>query len=200
MDRLPNLCALIALCCALDAGAAPIVFIGRHADAVVTDATVCFYAAGTDSFVKKYLSSNVTRCMPADQTLDVPAGDWNVYLSRKDELVSGHPLLVHIGSTAAVDAEDRIIEVPMLPAARVVFGPRVIASQRGSGAVYITNEGEPRSPASVRPVPAGASEVLGSRQHDHRERAARAIPTRRPRRKLASPGDHDRRCTRCRRS
>lgn len=160
MDRLPNLCALIALYCAINAGAAPIVFVGKQADAVVTDTKVCFYAAGTDSFVKKYLSSNVTRCMPANQTLDVPPGDWNVYLSSGNRLVSGHPLFVHIGSTATVDAEDRIIEVPMLPAANVVFGPRVIASHRGYGAVYITNEGEPQSPAGVRPVPAGASEVL----------------------------------------
>lgn len=161
--RLLSTAALLFFMFAVSVQAARTEYIAQWQEDRLLGAEVCFFPAeADDGFFLKFLSSAEVRCLPADQVIDVPAGNWNIFLRHKDGFVSTHPDFVSGESeTPEQQSAYRRVAIELHRAGAVDVGP--IQNELGPGehlAFYLSNEGLNSSPASVRPVATGETSVL----------------------------------------
>lgn len=153
--------AIVAILLGAHAGKAygRVEFVVRHAGERVSGAQVCFWPAKRDDgFFAKFLSSHDVRCVPADQIISIPEGNWNVFGRHGDAYVSYHPdFAVHLGTGPGDPYQRTAIE--LVPA-----GVLDAAEVNGLGdgewlAVYCPNAKHAESPAVIRPFPASEREL-----------------------------------------
>lgn len=125
----------------------------------VNGATICFFEGRqADDFFERFLASDEIRCSSADDALELPIGYWNYFIQQGDGWVSSHPLGIQIGATPQGSAKSMRVE--LLSAATLDLRDALPALRSGEYfAIYLSNEGQPASRPSVRPVQAGASVV-----------------------------------------
>jgi hypothetical protein len=129
----------------------------------LTGAEVCFFKGGDyDNVLAGFLTSQDVRCLPADDIIQMPSSNWNVYLTHEDGFVSAAPTFQTAGGnqSAAQVAAYRAIHLEMFAAATLDF-ERVLPTLRPgeSVAVYLHNEGTGVF-SSLRPLLTGHSRML----------------------------------------
>jgi hypothetical protein len=146
-----------AVVLATPAFAARTEFIGLLDGKRVTGGTACFYpAVADDGFFAKFLSSDDIRCLPADKIIDMPVGNWNMYLDRQDPAYTSNEPIFQTGDfEEEIDRQGyRGVGVDLVPAGTLRFTRRVSDGERA--AAYIHSA----SPALIRPMRPGQSEML----------------------------------------
>jgi hypothetical protein len=126
----------------------------------VKGATVCFFEGRqADDFSERFLASDEIRCSSADNALELPTGYWNYFVQQGDGWISSHPHGIQIG--AAPQGSVKSMRVELLPAATLDLRAALPVLRPGEYfAVYLSNEGQPASRPSVRPIAAGAPLVV----------------------------------------
>ncbi|HVG23476.1 MAG TPA: hypothetical protein VND45_04925, partial [Thermoanaerobaculia bacterium] len=95
-----------------------------HAGRRVSDAEVCFFRAdGLRDPIEQYLASARSRCLPADDIIDLPAGDWNVYARHASGLTSTHQTVMHYGGAPIPEQLYKSIEIELQPSGTIDFTP-----------------------------------------------------------------------------
>jgi hypothetical protein len=138
-------------------------FVAEKESQRLAGAEVCFFPGGRDDgFFTKFLSSADVRCVSADMVIDLPTGSWNYVLRHDDGWVSTHPGFVSGDfETAEEQPPHRRVVLPMHPATRVdISHLQALLEEEEHLAFYLSNEGIPSSPPSVRPVPREETSVL----------------------------------------
>jgi hypothetical protein len=135
--------------------------IAQHQGERVPHARVCFTKASDDvDLVRRFLSSREIRCYPADDILEIPSGRWHLFTAKDRALVSSHPFEIVVPKTEGGGLLHGI-EVEMREAAELDFTSVLPSLQEDEfPAVYISNNDQAKSPASLRPVGADAVAVV----------------------------------------
>lgn len=134
-------------------------FILRNNEQRLPGGKICFFPGSTSSFARQFLLTNDVRCVPADELLTIPAGTWNIFATHDDGFVSTHPDFF-IVPPAHYDRVDQTM-ITMVPARRIDVAEAKQSLRKGESlAIYITNEGRPRSTATVRPIANDETNVL----------------------------------------
>jgi hypothetical protein len=122
LHRIGFVVAIATLGVALESQAYRAEFIVTHAGRRLPDAEVCFFRAdGLRDPIEQFLASARSRCLPADQVLDLPAGDWNVYARHRDGLTSTHSTVMHYAGKAIPEELYKAIEIELEPAGTIDF-------------------------------------------------------------------------------
>lgn len=103
MLRLRCVVAIVLFSLCGNAVALRLQFVVRHGGETVTGAQVCMFPApglGGDDPIPKYFASNEIRCLPADEILTVPEGNW-AYFATAGKYVSA-------GAIAGVSGDQRV--------------------------------------------------------------------------------------------
>lgn len=126
----------------------------------VEGSEVCFFPADrNDGFFAKFFSTNDVRCMSADAVLDLPPGLFNIFVRSGSTLVSSHPAFADNENPGPPGYD--VLDIPLMPAATLDVARAKRGLREGEWlAVYLSNEGQAESPASVRPVPDDETTVL----------------------------------------
>lgn len=135
-------------------------FLTMHDATRIEGSEVCFFPADRDDgFFSKFLSTNDVRCMSADAVLALPPGLFNVFARNGSTLVSSHPIFIDNSNPG--HPAYRAVSVSLLPAATLdVSRARAGLAEGEWLAIYLSNEGLPQSPATVRPVAYGDAKIV----------------------------------------
>jgi hypothetical protein len=127
----------------------------------LSGSSVCFFpATSDDGFFLKFLSSDDVRCLSADAVIDMPVGNWNVFVHHERAYTSTHPTFQYGDQETDSDRQAyRPVRVTMRPAARLRFGTAYL-EQGVRPVVYFPNLGNDDEPATVRPLIAGKDHIL----------------------------------------
>jgi hypothetical protein len=140
------------------AAAFRIEFEVTHNGVRVEGAEVCFQPARSmDESYARWFSSSQLRCLPADQVLDFPVGQWNYFGRHSAGLISANPQLINL-EKADEEAGYRKSGIVMQPAAAIdVSG---IALPVGDSLFLFLANRASTFGSSIHPVPPGASQQL----------------------------------------
>ncbi len=133
-------------------------FLLRNGATTLKGGEVCFFPGHPESFATLFLLSNDVRCVGADALITIPPGGWNIFARHASGLVSAHPDFLIVPS----NLPDIVDQTPITMLAAGTIDVRNARSTLGAGeyvALYVTNDGRPHSPATVRPVPDGDDAV-----------------------------------------
>ncbi|MEO8379826.1 MAG: hypothetical protein ABI779_09210 [Acidobacteriota bacterium] len=136
-------------------------FVGVAEGKRVVGSEACFFpATQDDGFFKKFLSSADVRCLSADAVIQMPPGNWNVFLENGNSFTSIHPIFQFgDGESEIASRAYSQIEVVMRPAAVVRFDHTSI-DDGTRGVVYFPNIGVHNHPSTIRPLRSGKSSLL----------------------------------------
>ena len=149
------LLAIAFLALSGSAHAAGLQFMVRVNDAPVRGAQVCFFGhrGARLSIAQQFLGKDV-ECLPADQRLDLPEGNWSVW-AQKGDLVSGDPQEISVTDS---DGGVQLIEMDLVRAGRL--GVRGVSVDERAF-VYLTNDISPEPMLSTfRPTLTPGDEAL----------------------------------------
>jgi hypothetical protein len=136
-------------------------FVATLASERLSGSNVCFFPAkANDGFFEKFLSSGDVRCLSGDAVIDMPGGNWNIFVEHERGYTSTHPTFQFGNGDPEVDSHGyRRVAVTMRPAARVRFS----TTSLGDGVrpvVYFPNLGNRDEPATIRPLMPSRDYVL----------------------------------------
>jgi hypothetical protein len=142
---------LVLTMLATNASAGRTEFVATLAGERLSGSTVCFFpATANDGFFEKFLSSGDVRCLSADAVLDIPAGNWNIFVEHERGYTSTHPTF-QFGNDDSDGRGYHRVAVTMRPAARLRFSTDS-PEDNVRPVVYFPNRGNRDEPATVRPL------------------------------------------------
>jgi hypothetical protein len=143
--------AILAI--AVPSHAASFEFFARHDGSRVPGSRICFtQSVEHEQLLVRSAGSAETRCFPADDVLEIPAGTWSFYVVNGESLVSSHPFQLVVAEGDESRPLDNV-NVEMSPAGVLDFTAATAALQEGEFfAIYLSNGGQPESVAALRPV------------------------------------------------
>jgi len=129
-------------------------------DGTPTIGRVCFYKATSETeFFGKFAASNDVRCLPSDKLLTIPPGKWR-FFAEADGLVAAHPEFLVLAGRPSPTAI-RKVTMSLVPAGNLDTRRATAALHPGEYlAIYLSNEANANSPASMRPVRQDETRVL----------------------------------------
>ncbi len=128
-------------------------FVATHAGERLSGSIACFFpATANDGFFEKFLSSGDVRCLSADAVIDMPGGNWNIFVEHERGYTSTHPTFQFGNADSEKDGRGyRRVAVTMRPAARMRFS--TVSLEEGvRPVVYFPNQRNKDEPATVRPL------------------------------------------------
>lgn len=153
---------ILLLAVAIPASAIRTEFVAVRDGKRLTGAQACFFSGGPyENILASFFASHDIRCLPADDIVEMPATNWNIYCTHPSGFVSVHTTFQEgNGESAEQAAGYRRVEVTMVPAATLDLS-LVIPSlhPEESLAVYFLNEGMGVFSA-VQPLPSAHTTML----------------------------------------
>lgn len=133
-------------------------FIAMEGAERLKGSEVCFFSATVDDgFFQKFLSSGDVRCLSADAVIQMPLGNWNIFVRHGESYTSTHPTMQ--SSDYETDAQRQAYRPQhvLLRPAGILRVPA--ATSAGRPVVYLPNL-ESDHPATIRPAVPNEETVL----------------------------------------
>lgn len=152
--------ALVLLLIAENASAYRLEFFARHDGERVSHAEVCFFAAEQPRDIyRRFFASAEVRCLSADDVIDVPPGNWNVYARSGNSLVSNHPAYITHNGIARRDAGYKAVSLDLVAAATLDLSEWVQRKEAGD-AIFVYADSKSDTLSTAFPLPPESTTVL----------------------------------------